>query len=119
VTGPCIAIDADLIYERAVLARFISGESRDSILVGPGEIDDIESTKALVDGHGSVTKVVDKRLLLPHERPLFGGEAMGVLMFNSADLGERTATVIATVTRRAPPRESTTSTARDAEEAPQ
>jgi choline kinase len=84
VTGPCIAIDGDLIYERAVLERFVSGEPRDSILVGPGEIDDVESTKALVDDSGSVTKVVDKRSLLPHEQPHFLGEAMGVLMFTES-----------------------------------
>jgi L-glutamine-phosphate cytidylyltransferase len=84
VTGPCIAIDGDLIYERAVLERFLRGDPHDSILVGLGEIDDIESTKALVDCLGRVTSVVDKRLLSPNEQPLFLGEAMGVLMFTEA-----------------------------------
>jgi choline kinase len=84
VTGPCIAIDGDLIYERDVLDRFLAGGPADAILVGVGEIDDIESTKTLIDDCGRVTMVVDKRSLLPAEENAFLGEAMGVLMFTEA-----------------------------------
>jgi choline kinase len=84
VTGPCIVIDGDLIYERAVLERFLSGAPDNTILVGMGEIDDVESTKTLTDGNGRVTMVVDKRPLRPREREAFLGEAMGVLMFTDA-----------------------------------
>jgi choline kinase len=84
VTGPCIAIDGDLIYEREVLGRFLSGGPEDSVLVGVGEIDDIESTKTLTDDCDRVTVVVDKRSLLPAEEEAFLGEAMGVLMFTEA-----------------------------------
>jgi choline kinase len=81
VTGPCIVIDADLIYEQDVLGRFLSPGPEDSILVGLGKLDDVESTKILTDRDGRVTVVVEKRLLSPAEESSFLGEAMGVLMF--------------------------------------
>lgn len=81
VTGPCIVIDGDLVYEREVMGRFVTGEPEDSILVGPGKMTDIESTKTITDGTGQVTSLADKRALLPHEEERFLGEAMGVLMF--------------------------------------
>ncbi|MDQ4102446.1 MAG: phosphocholine cytidylyltransferase family protein [Actinomycetota bacterium] len=81
VTGPCIVIDGDLIYDRDVMARFLKGDPEDCILVGPGEMADIESTKTVTNGTGHVTSLADKRALLPHEEEGFLGEAMGVLMF--------------------------------------
>ena len=84
VTGPCLAIDADLVYERDVLGRFLKGDPEDCVLVGPGEKTDIEATKTVTDSAGRVVSLVDKRPLLPHEEDGFLGEAMGVLMFTEA-----------------------------------
>ena len=81
VTGPCIVIDGDLVYERAVLGRFLEGDTEDCVLVGPGEMADIEATKILTNGSGRIATFADKRALLPHEEENFLGEAMGVLMF--------------------------------------
>ena len=81
VTGPCIVIDGDLLYERDVMGRFLQGDPEDCVLVGPGEIGDVESTKTVTDGTGRITSLVDKRALRPHEEEGFLGEAMGVLMF--------------------------------------
>ncbi len=81
VTGPCIVIDGDLVYERDVMGGFLKGDPEDCVLVGPGQMADIESTKTVTDGTGLVTSLVDKRALLPHEEEGFLGEAMGVLMF--------------------------------------
>lgn len=84
VTGPCIVIDGDLVYERDVLGRFLKGDPEDCVLVGPGQPADIESTKTVTDGTGRITSFADKRALLPHEEEGFLGEAMGVLMFTEA-----------------------------------
>jgi choline kinase len=84
VTGPCVVIDGDLVYERDVMGRFLKGDPEDCLLVGPGEMTDVESTKTITDGAGQVVALADKRALLPHEEQGFLGEAMGVLMFTEA-----------------------------------
>lgn len=81
VRGPCIVIDGDLIYERDVMARFLKGDPADCVLVGHGEIGDIEATKIVTDGEGQIRSFADKRALAPDEERGFIGEAMGVLMF--------------------------------------
>jgi choline kinase len=83
-SGPCLVIDGDLIYEGAVLQRFLEDGPDDCVLVGEGDIDDVECAKTVADHDGNVTALVDKRALLPHEAEGFLGEAIGVLMFTDA-----------------------------------
>jgi choline kinase len=82
--GSCLVIDGDLLYESEVLERFLDGGPDDCVLVGEGDIDDVECAKTVTDGDGNVTALVDKRALLPHEAEGFLGEAIGVLMFTEA-----------------------------------
>jgi choline kinase len=81
VAGPCIAIDGDLIYERGVLEGLVREEPTDSLLVGLGDIHDIESTKILVDHAMAIQSVIEKRTLTASEAESFLGEATGLLMF--------------------------------------
>lgn len=81
VTGPCIAIDGDLIYEFSVLDRFLKGGPANTVLVGSGSIDDIEATKVILNHAGAIAAVVDKRALTRTEAAAFLGEAIGVLHF--------------------------------------
>jgi choline kinase len=81
ITGPCIVIDGDLVYELGVLERFLNDEPADSVLVGAGSVDDIECAKVILDPHSSVAAVIDKRPLTPAEAEAFLGEAIGVLQF--------------------------------------
>lgn len=81
VTGPCIAIDGDLIYEFSVLDRFLEGEPANTVLVGSGSVDDIEATKVILNHEGAIAAVVDKRALTLAEVAAFLGEAIGVLHF--------------------------------------
>jgi choline kinase len=84
IEGPSLIFDADLIYEPHILLRFLSSDQSDSILVGPGQLSDIESTKVLVDHEGLVRQTVDKRAVTKAElqRYQFVGEAIGVLKFS-------------------------------------
>ena len=80
-----LVFDGDLFYDEAILSRFLSEGAASSILIGPGEVDDEEAAKALVDAEGMVRKTVDKRLLTASELAAFrfAGEAIGVLRFDA------------------------------------
>lgn len=88
-----IVFDADLVYEPAILKRFIDAPEPNSILVGEGRLDDIESTKALVDEGGYVRKTIDKRAISKTELQKFRfvGEAIGVLSFEGSTCARLTA----------------------------
>jgi len=83
--GAVAILDADLVYTPPILERCLHSPVPDSILVGPGSLDDIESTKAIVDANNCVRKTVDKRDLTEDElrQHRFAGEAIGVLKFSS------------------------------------
>ncbi len=80
-----LIFDADLIYEEKILRDFLTDRNGDQILVGPGTLDDIECSKALIDSNGIVRKTVDKRAIttIELEQYKFIGEAIGILKFNS------------------------------------
>lgn len=84
--GDVLVFDGDVIYSEAVLARFLGAGEESSVLVGRGDIDDIECAKTLVDGRGRVRKTVDKRPLSAKEleKYRFAGEAIGILRFDAA-----------------------------------
>ncbi len=79
-----VVVDADLVYDRAVLKRFIDGLPEDKVLVGPGSTDDIECAKTLVDAQGAVKRIVDKAATGEGADCRFLGEAIGVLMFSDS-----------------------------------
>jgi choline kinase len=81
-----IVFDADLVYEPAILKRFVDSPEPNSILVGAGSLDDIECAKALVDEGGCVRKTIDKRAITETELQelCFAGEAIGVLKFDAS-----------------------------------
>jgi len=89
VTGSALVFDGDLYYETEILARFLRDGGASSILIGPGDAEDVEASKALLDQDGMVRKTVDKRLFTQEElvQYRFAGEAIGVLRFDA----ERTA----------------------------
>ena len=86
VIGGALVFDGDLFYDAEILGRFLREGDRNAILIGPGEVDDIEASKALLDSQGMVRKTVDKRLFTESEleQYTFAGEAIGVLRFDSS-----------------------------------
>lgn len=85
ISGATILFDGDLFYEMAILRRFLSAPKFNAVLIGTGEMNDIEATKVLIDARGILRKFVDKRALTQAELQQyhFAGEAMGVLRFDS------------------------------------
>ncbi len=85
VEGDFLLFDADLVYETQILRSFVEDTKKNQILVGENSIDDIESTKTMVDQRGLVRITVDKREVTPEERKkyAFAGEAMGILKFSA------------------------------------
>ena len=83
VSGPCLIFDADLIYESSVLAGFLDNGRENQMLVGRGELSDIECTKVLVDAGNNIRILADKRAVEEEELKeyRFVGEAVGVLKF--------------------------------------
>jgi len=84
---PCLIFDADLIYDKEVLADFINQGSNSQILIGPSSLDDIECAKTLIDQKGFARMTVDKRAVTSEElaQYKFAGEAIGILKFSKED----------------------------------
>ncbi len=79
-----LLFDADLIYETEILRAFVEDKHSNQILVGEGSIDDIESSKAMIDRDGFVRMTIDKRSVSAEEqlKYKFAGEAIGILKFS-------------------------------------
>ena len=79
-----LLFDADLIYETEILRAFVEDKKSNQILVGEGSIDDIESSKAMIDKDGFVRMTIDKRAVSAEEQSKykFAGEAIGILKFS-------------------------------------
>ena len=92
LSDPCLIFDADLIYESHLLEDFLNDEEENQMLVGQGNLSDIECTKVLVDDFSRVRILADKRAVSEdeHKRYRFVGEAVGVLKF-SRDYTQRLA----------------------------
>ena len=84
--GAVLVFDGDVIYAEQVLSRFLKAGDDSAMLVGRGDVDDVECAKTLVDKDGWVRKTVDKRLLSASELKTyrFAGEAIGILRFDAA-----------------------------------
>jgi len=91
VDQSALIFDADLIYDQAILEKFLSevkGES--SILTGVGSLDDIECAKVLIEKTDQgkwIRMTVDKRAVTSDElaKYEFAGEALGILSFSHKD----------------------------------
>ena len=85
LSGPCLIFDADLIYESDVLKHFLNDDDSNQMLVGKGDISDIECTKVLVDEGERIQILVDKRAIAHEELAHyhFVGEAVGILKFSA------------------------------------
>lgn len=79
-----LLFDADLVYETQILRSIVDDPVENQIVVGLGSIDDIESSKAMVDQHGFVRMIIDKRSVTQEERKMltFAGEAIGIIKFS-------------------------------------
>jgi choline kinase len=82
VSHAMVVFDADLIYDRPILTKFLNQGAGDQVLVGPGSIDDLESSKALVDRAGNIDSIIGKSAAIETETARFLGEALGILMFS-------------------------------------
>ena len=82
--GSSLIFDADLIYETHILEKFLKDKQPNQILVGAGNLSDIECTKVLVDKEERVRILADKRSISEKElqRYRFIGEAVGILKFS-------------------------------------
>lgn len=80
----CLIFDADLAYEDRILKDFLESSLGNEILLGEGDLNDIECAKALVDEKNFVRKTVDKRAVTSDELEQFSfaGEAIGILKFD-------------------------------------
>lgn len=80
-----IIFDGDLMYTVDILSRYLHDEARDSLIVGHGSKDDIESTKVLMDSQKQVRLLVDKRSITDEEihQYSFLGEAMGMIKISN------------------------------------
>jgi len=79
-----LIFDADLVYDKSILEKFLRDENENQILVGPSELTDIECAKTLIDQDGFVRMTVDKRAVTEEElsKYSFAGEAIGILKFS-------------------------------------
>lgn len=84
LSGACLIFDADLVYDAEILVEFLKDEQGNQILVGAGELDDIESAKTMIDDSGMAKVMVDKRAVTAEElsQYQFAGEAIGILKFS-------------------------------------
>ena len=83
--APVLIFDGDVVYSEEILGRFVDAELTDALLVGKGDLDDIECAKTLVDTANVVRKTVDKRALTEQElgQYRFAGEAIGIMKFSA------------------------------------
>ena len=83
-----VILDGDLIYDFKILKNFILNDNKNSVLVGNGNIKDIECAKVLVNKNKTVYKIIDKsgirKSLLKNTK--FVGEAPGMIKFNKNGL---------------------------------
>lgn len=80
-----IIFDGDLMYTTDILSRYLHDEAGDSLIVGHGSKDDIESTKVLHNTQNQVQLLVDKRSITDEEisQYSFLGEAMGMIKISN------------------------------------
>lgn len=83
-----VIIDGDLIYEEMVLKKILSKKTRSELVVGEGDINDIECAKTLVNKKKLVKKTIDKRKIYTKElkKFYFVGEAIGVIKIIKKDI---------------------------------
>ena len=67
VKGEAIFFDGDLIYNYKILKHFLNHKKKDSILAGPGNINDIECAKVLVNKK-IVKRIIEKKKILNKEK---------------------------------------------------
>lgn len=85
INGPVIIFDGDLIYDEKILYSFLHHSSANSILTGPGKINDKECAKVLLDKNGHVKKIIDKEHVTKkkYNKLKFLGEALGIIKLSS------------------------------------
>lgn len=85
--GPVLACDGDVVYDPAVLRRFLDAAPESAILVGRGRLDDVECAKVLVDDRGFVRMTVEKRHVTAAEQVAyrFVGECASILKFGAEE----------------------------------
>ena len=83
-SNPVIIFDADLVYDQSILEGLLKDNQGNQILVGPGSLEDEESSKVLLDKTENVRRFVDKRFATEDELKEFhfAGEALGILKFS-------------------------------------
>ena len=88
ITKGAIIIDGDLMYDESVLKKILSKNNRSELVVGEGDINDIECAKTLVDKKKFVKKTIDKRKIYPTEieKFYFAGEAIGIIKIIKEDI---------------------------------
>ena len=88
INDSVVIIDGDLIYEEMVLKRILYRKNRSELVVGAGNINDIECAKTLVNRKKLVKKTIDKRKLYAKEikKFYFVGEAIGVIKIIKRDI---------------------------------
>ena len=87
VLSNVIIVDGDLIFDERIIS-LIDKKNKDQIVVGKGQISDIECAKTLLDKRGFIKKTIDKRGLTVSERKLykFIGEAIGIIKISKKNI---------------------------------
>lgn len=78
-----LILDGDLVYDFYILKKFFL-KNTNSILVGNGNINDIECAKVLINKDKSIYKIIDKAGIKKNflKKYKFIGEAPGMIKFN-------------------------------------
>ncbi len=81
ISGAAIIFDGDLIYDKKILLSFINKASPNSMLTGPGKINDKECAKVLLDKKRFIKKIIDKESISKKKfaNLKFLGEALGIV----------------------------------------
>lgn len=88
INGPAIIFDGDLIYDKKILLSFLKHRYKNSILTGPGNINDKECAKVLLSKSGDVKRIIDKQKITKKEfgNLRFLGEAIGIIKLSKKNV---------------------------------
>ena len=80
-----IILDGDVFYPKSVFYDYVKNSKPTSFALVSADIDNTESTKALIRSDGNIEAFVTKRDLTSEEKAGFGGEAIGFFKLSAED----------------------------------
>jgi len=86
-SGDVLILDGDVLYPRSILIDYVRASGPTSFALTPGDIDNEESSKALLKASGDIHAFITKRHFTEEEKNgfAFGGEAIGFFKLSAAN----------------------------------